>query len=285
MGCSRLCISWRCRTAPWLIAGTGGGARAAVVAAREHGVAVAVTSRDVRPTGSEFEDWISGRGCGAGPGCGVPGADQLDAARPPGRRSAADRPRLGHLERRSRSTWCTPQARPPGSGPCGPRVRRAADGRAMLVAQGAAAFECWFPEQARTGGSDAGGGQCSPSLADRSVVSAHALAGVERWLLPPALPALRRADLRSAKATRSSATLCRLRWRPMPAPGLPTAAASRHFEDSSAASAPAGRRAWPSAQRGLAGGLRPRRGTPAQVRGMEPGGGSHGRSHASGSSH
>jgi shikimate 5-dehydrogenase len=25
------------------------------------------------------------------------------------------------------------------------RVRRAADGRAMLVAQGAAAFECWFP--------------------------------------------------------------------------------------------------------------------------------------------
>jgi shikimate dehydrogenase len=26
-----------------------------------------------------------------------------------------------------------------------PRVRRAADGRAMLVAQGSAAFECWFP--------------------------------------------------------------------------------------------------------------------------------------------
>ena len=26
-----------------------------------------------------------------------------------------------------------------------PRVRRAADGRGMLVAQGAAAFECWFP--------------------------------------------------------------------------------------------------------------------------------------------
>ena len=25
------------------------------------------------------------------------------------------------------------------------RVRRAADGRSMLVAQGAAAFECWFP--------------------------------------------------------------------------------------------------------------------------------------------
>jgi shikimate dehydrogenase len=27
------------------------------------------------------------------------------------------------------------------------RVRRAADGRAMLVAQGAAAFECWFPSK------------------------------------------------------------------------------------------------------------------------------------------
>ncbi len=26
-----------------------------------------------------------------------------------------------------------------------PRVRRSADGRAMLVAQGAAAFERWFP--------------------------------------------------------------------------------------------------------------------------------------------
>ena len=29
-----------------------------------------------------------------------------------------------------------------------PHVRRAADGRAMLVAQGAAAFECWFPDKA-----------------------------------------------------------------------------------------------------------------------------------------
>jgi shikimate 5-dehydrogenase len=28
-----------------------------------------------------------------------------------------------------------------------PRVRRAADGRVMLVAQGAAAFERWFPDK------------------------------------------------------------------------------------------------------------------------------------------
>jgi shikimate dehydrogenase len=28
-----------------------------------------------------------------------------------------------------------------------PRVRRAGDGRAMLVAQGAAAFELWFPDK------------------------------------------------------------------------------------------------------------------------------------------
>jgi shikimate dehydrogenase len=28
-----------------------------------------------------------------------------------------------------------------------PTVRRAADGRAMLVAQGAAAFECWYPSK------------------------------------------------------------------------------------------------------------------------------------------
>jgi shikimate 5-dehydrogenase len=47
--------------APWLIAGTGGGARAAVVAARQSGVSVAVTSRDSTRR-RDFEEWVASRG-------------------------------------------------------------------------------------------------------------------------------------------------------------------------------------------------------------------------------
>ena len=46
---------------PWLIAGTGGAARAAVVAARERDVEVAVTSRD-RNRLRDFEGWVTARG-------------------------------------------------------------------------------------------------------------------------------------------------------------------------------------------------------------------------------
>ena len=47
--------------APWFIAGSGGGARAAVLAAGEHGVSVAVRSRDAGRQ-KEFESWIASRG-------------------------------------------------------------------------------------------------------------------------------------------------------------------------------------------------------------------------------
>ena len=129
--------------APWLIAGTGGAARAAVVAARERGVDVAVTSRDAGRR-SEFERWISSRGVAlaAASECRV-----LINATPLGLRPDDPLPipsdiapraevALDMVYRVGETPWIRTMR---------PRVRRAADGRAMLVAQGAAAFECWFP--------------------------------------------------------------------------------------------------------------------------------------------
>jgi len=131
--------------APWLIAGTGGAARAAVVAARERGVDVAVTSRD-NGRRREFETWISSRGVGLAPAAecrvlinstplGLKAGDPLPIApdMAPGAEVVLD---LVY------GTGETPWVRA-----MRPRVRRAADGRGMLVAQGAAAFECWFPRK------------------------------------------------------------------------------------------------------------------------------------------
>jgi shikimate dehydrogenase len=131
--------------APWLIAGTGGAARAAVVAARERGVDVAVTSRD-EGRRREFERWISSRGvalaspsdCGVlinstplGLKAGDPLPIDLDAA--PRAEVALDM-----VYAAGETAWVRSIR---------PRVRRAGDGRAMLVAQGAAAFERWFPRK------------------------------------------------------------------------------------------------------------------------------------------
>ena len=52
--------------APWFIAGTGGGARAAVVAAQEMGVPVAAESRSADRQ-RRFEQWISARGVALAP--------------------------------------------------------------------------------------------------------------------------------------------------------------------------------------------------------------------------
>jgi shikimate dehydrogenase len=129
--------------APWFIAGTGGGARAAVVAAGEFGVPVAVRSRDPDRQ-SRFESWISTRGVPLVPAedCGV-----LINATPLGLGEddpfpidPDDFPRaevaLDMVYTRGETSWVRAMRS---------RVRRAADGRAMLVAQGAAAFERWFP--------------------------------------------------------------------------------------------------------------------------------------------
>jgi shikimate dehydrogenase len=131
--------------APWFIAGTGGGARAAVVAAAEHGVPVAVRSRDPNRQ-QRFETWISSRGVQLVPlsECGV-----LINATPLGLHAGDPWPiepdgfpraevAFDMVYATGETSWIRVMR---------PRVRRAADGRTMLVAQGAAAFERWFPSK------------------------------------------------------------------------------------------------------------------------------------------
>ena len=129
--------------APWLIAGTGGAARAAVVAAGQHGVAVAVRSRAAERQ-QQFESWVTSRGVPlAQPSeCGV-----LINATPLGLRPGDPLPlepdgfprahiAFDMVYARGETSWIRAMKS---------RVRRAADGRSMLVAQGSAAFERWFP--------------------------------------------------------------------------------------------------------------------------------------------
>jgi len=129
--------------APWFIAGTGGGARAAVVAAQEMGVPVAAESRSADRQ-RRFEQWISTRGVALAPPAecrvlinstplGLRAGDPLpiEAGRFPRAEVAFDM-----VYARGETSWIRAMR---------PTVRRAADGRTMLVAQGAAAFECWYP--------------------------------------------------------------------------------------------------------------------------------------------
>lgn len=131
--------------APWLIAGTGGAARAAVVAASQRQVGVAVRSRDPDRQ-HRFERWIASRGASL-----VPAAEcrVLINATPLGLQpgdplpiQAETAPRaevaLDMVYQVGETAWVRSVRS---------RLRRAADGRGMLVAQGAAAFECWFPDK------------------------------------------------------------------------------------------------------------------------------------------
>jgi shikimate dehydrogenase len=129
--------------APWLIAGTGGAARATVVAARERGVEVAVTSRNDGRR-HEFERWIASRGVALAPASecrvlinstplGLKAGDPLPIGLDTAPRAEVV---LDMVYAAGETAWVRSIR---------PRVRRAGDGRAMLVAQGAAAFERWFP--------------------------------------------------------------------------------------------------------------------------------------------
>lgn len=129
--------------APWFIAGTGGGARAAVVAAQEMGVSVSAGSRSADRQ-RRFEQWISARGVALAPPTecrvlinstplGLRAGDPLPIE--PGRFARAEIA-FDMVYARGETSWIRAMR---------PTVRRAADGRAMLVAQGAAAFECWYP--------------------------------------------------------------------------------------------------------------------------------------------
>jgi len=127
----------------WLIVGTGGSARAAVEAARAVGAAVAVKSRSVLKA-ARFKDWVTARGITvAEPG----DAEVVINATPLGMRETDPAPvtrseapsmsvALDLVYRPGRTEWV--------------RALRAEnfvaeDGRTMLVAQGAAAFEKWYP--------------------------------------------------------------------------------------------------------------------------------------------
>jgi shikimate dehydrogenase len=114
-----------------------------VVAAREHGVAVAVRSRNADRQ-QRFEKWIVSRGVALAPAsdCGV-----LINSTPLGLRPDDPLPiepdgfpraevAFDMVYAPRETSWVRAMR---------PRVRRAADGRTMLVAQGAAAFERWFP--------------------------------------------------------------------------------------------------------------------------------------------
>ena len=131
--------------APWFIAGTGGGARAAVVAAQEMGVPVAAESRSADRQ-RRFEQWIAARGVALAPPAecrvlinstplGLRAGDPLPIE--PGRFARAEIA-FDMVYARGETSWVRAMR---------PTVRRAADGRAMLVAQGAAALECWYPSK------------------------------------------------------------------------------------------------------------------------------------------
>jgi shikimate dehydrogenase len=127
----------------WLIAGTGGGARAAVGGAIRRGAPVSIASREAKRR-EHFERWAVSRGAtlatpldgrvlinatplGLHPGDPFP----LTRAQAPDSEIALD------LVYGPGETGWVRAMRSAGL--------RAADGRAMLVAQGAAALERWFP--------------------------------------------------------------------------------------------------------------------------------------------
>jgi shikimate dehydrogenase len=128
----------------WLVAGTGGSARAVVGAARERGVRLAVRSR-APARAQAFAAWAASLGVSAAEpeDCGVLinatplGLSRDDPAPVPAEIAPGAQVALDLVYAPGETRWVrTLRA----------RGLRATDGRAMLVAQGAAAFERWFPK-------------------------------------------------------------------------------------------------------------------------------------------
>ena len=130
---------------PWLVAGTGGSARAVAAAAAQRGTRLAVRSRSEAHR-TEFEAWA--RGIGVEPAdhrecrvlinatpLGLQNGDRqpLSADEAPEAEVALD---LVYAKRQT--VWIRTMQE---------EGLRAADGRGMLVAQGAAAFRHWFPAE------------------------------------------------------------------------------------------------------------------------------------------
>jgi shikimate dehydrogenase len=128
----------------WLVIGTGGSARAVVGAAAERGAKIAVRSRDPGRAAS-FESWAAALGVAA---ASPDACEVLINASPLGLTEGdphpmvvTETPRATHaldlVYRRGGTAWVRH---------CSERGVKAADGRGMLVAQGAVALERWFPK-------------------------------------------------------------------------------------------------------------------------------------------
>lgn len=129
----------------WLIAGTGGGSRAAVAAAVAHGARVAIRSRDPARR-KAFESWARSQGAEVIP----PGeCEVLVNATPLGLKPGDHLPLA--LEEAPRAQVAFDMVYGRGETAWIRQMRleglRAADGRCMLVAQGAASFRRWFPDE------------------------------------------------------------------------------------------------------------------------------------------
>lgn len=130
---------------PWLVVGTGGSARAVAAAARERSARLLVRSRDpARAT--TFAAWAREIGVDAQPDDGQSAATAINATplglKPgdpppiPADRLDGCRAAFDLVYAPSETAWVRA---------CRARGLKAADGRAMLVAQGAYAFERFFP--------------------------------------------------------------------------------------------------------------------------------------------
>ncbi len=131
---------------PWLVFGTGGAARAVAAAARDSDVSLLVRSR-TRGRESEFVEWARGIGVDArvddGTTAGTAinatplGLDQADNAPIEPARLDGCRAVLDLVYVPGETAWVRA---------CRARRMNAADGRAVLVNQGIAAFERFFPD-------------------------------------------------------------------------------------------------------------------------------------------
>ncbi len=128
----------------WLVAGTGGAARAVVLAARQLEARVAVRSRD-EARAAEFAAWAAERGVAAAEPaeCNVLvnatplGLRRDDAPPIPADAAPAAEVALDLVYARGETPWVHH---------CRARGMQARDGRTMLLAQGVAAFRRWYPD-------------------------------------------------------------------------------------------------------------------------------------------
>ncbi len=131
---------------PWLVAGTGGAARAVAAAAREADETLYVQSRSGSRT-NEFVEWAREIGVHAQPDDGTEvrtainatplGLDDGDALPVLGSRLDGCRAALDLVYAPGETKWIRG---------CRARGMKAADGRAVLLHQGALAFERFFPD-------------------------------------------------------------------------------------------------------------------------------------------